>query len=82
MICPIGALKAKNVRALEIPWAVAHILAQLYAFPAPPDPALTTRERNIIIRTRHAAGISQAELARQFGISPQRVHQIVHGRRK
>jgi ribosome-binding protein aMBF1 (putative translation factor) len=49
---------------------------------SPPDPTLTTRERNIIIRARYAAGVSQAELARQFGISYQRIHQIVHGRRK
>jgi ribosome-binding protein aMBF1 (putative translation factor) len=61
---------------------VFHILARLNTNPSPPDPALSTRERNIIIRARHAAGVSQAELARQFGISYQRVHQIVHGKRK
>ncbi|MBN1680474.1 MAG: hypothetical protein JW966_09285 [Anaerolineae bacterium] len=43
---------------------------------------LTTRERNIIIRARYATGVSQAKLARQFGISYQRVHQVVHGKRK
>ncbi|MBN1680706.1 MAG: helix-turn-helix transcriptional regulator [Anaerolineae bacterium] len=34
------------------------------------------------MRARHAAGVSQAELARQFGISYQRIHQIIHRRRK
>lgn len=62
--------------------AVGRVLAQLHALASPPDPALTIRERNIIIRARHAAGVSQADLAREFGISYQRVHQIVHGRRK
>jgi DNA-directed RNA polymerase sigma subunit (sigma70/sigma32) len=62
--------------------AVAYILAKLNSLPVQPDPTLTTRERNIIIRARYAAGESQANLARQFGISYQRVHQIVHGRRK
>lgn len=33
-----------------------------------------------ISRARHAASVSQAELARQFGISYQRVHQIIHGK--
>ena len=32
-----------------------------------------------MIRTRHAAGELQAELARQFGISYQRVHQMCVG---
>jgi ribosome-binding protein aMBF1 (putative translation factor) len=57
---------------------VAYILEKLNSLPSPPDPALTTREPNIIIRARHAAGVSQADLARQFGISYQRVYQIVH----
>jgi ribosome-binding protein aMBF1 (putative translation factor) len=61
---------------------VSYILEKLNSQPSPPDPTLTTRERNIIIRARYAAGVSQAELARQFGISYQRVHQIVHGQRK
>ncbi|WP_119071632.1 helix-turn-helix domain-containing protein [Aggregatilinea lenta] len=33
-------------------------------------------------RARYAAGVSQAELARQFGISYQRVHQIVQRKRR
>jgi transposase-like protein len=35
------------------------------------------RSRNELIRLRYAAGESISELARAFGISPQRVHQIV-----
>ncbi len=35
-----------------------------------------------VIRARHTLGLSQAELARQFGASYQRVYQIVHGKRK
>jgi ribosome-binding protein aMBF1 (putative translation factor) len=61
---------------------VKYLLNKLNAIPSPPDPTLATRERNIIIRARHAAGVSQAELARQFGISYQRVHQIVNYKRK
>ncbi|MCZ7554589.1 MAG: hypothetical protein M5U05_18760 [Anaerolineales bacterium] len=40
------------------------------------------RERNVEIRARYAAGMSVPELARLFGISEQRVHQIVRGKRK
>jgi hypothetical protein len=81
--CPIGAVGAQNGPAWRsVHSAVSYILARLNSIPSPPDPTLNTRERNVIIRARHAAGVSQAELARQFGISYQRVHQIVHGRRK
>jgi ribosome-binding protein aMBF1 (putative translation factor) len=62
--------------------AVSYLLNKLNSLPSSPDLTLTTRERNIIIRARYAAGVSQAELARQFGISYQRVHQIVHGKRR
>lgn len=62
--------------------AVGRILAELHALTALPENTLTIRERNGIIRDRYAAGVSQVELARQFDISYQRVHQIVHGQRK
>ena len=67
---------------ISVEEAVLHILKQLNSQPSPPDLNLTIRERNIIIRARYAAGVSQARLARQFGISYQRVHQIVHRKRK
>ena len=54
----------------------------IYAHPSQPDPPRTIRARDAIIRARYAAGVSQAELARQFGISYQRVHQILRGRRQ
>jgi DNA-binding XRE family transcriptional regulator len=38
--------------------------------------------RNQLIRRRHAAGESQTTLAREFGISPQRVYQIIHHKNK
>jgi hypothetical protein len=37
----------------------------------------TERSRNEIIRLRHAAGEKLSDLAREYGLSPQRVHQIV-----
>jgi Mor family transcriptional regulator len=39
-------------------------------------------ERNAEIRTRHQQGESVATLADVFGISEQRVSQILHGQRK
>jgi hypothetical protein len=38
--------------------------------------------RNELIRMRHAAGEAISALAREFGISPQRVFQIVEFRNK
>jgi hypothetical protein len=82
-MCPIGAVGPQNVRVLSVVHsAVCRILKRLNSNLSPPDLSLTTHERNFTIRARYAAGVSQAELARQFGISYQRVHQIVHGRRR
>lgn len=56
------------------------VLKRLHALPQPPDPTLTAQERNRIIKARFDAGESQADLARAFGISYQRIHQIVRGK--
>ena len=81
--CPIGALEAQTAPRLEDGQDLVTVALQyLYHNPSPRNKSLTIAERDAMIRTRHAAGKSQAELARQFGISYQRVHQIVHGRRK
>ena len=43
---------------------------------------LSTRERNDIIRARYGEGTTISKLAEEFGISPQRVHQIVNFKNK
>jgi DNA-binding MarR family transcriptional regulator len=40
-------------------------------------PKLTTNQRDQTIRERYRRGERISDLAREFGISPQRVHQIV-----
>ncbi len=58
--------------------AVQGILAHLYS-----DFLLNTKSsRDELIRKRHAKGESLSELARAYGISPQRVYQIVHHKQK
>jgi helix-turn-helix resolvase-like protein len=42
------------------------------------DFRLDSKARDEIIHKRHAAGEGVADLAREFGISPQRVYQIVN----
>ena len=69
---PLGAMFVPS--ALED--AVQGILAILYS-----DFRLDTKSRDELIRKRHNAGESQSALAREFGVSPQRVHQIIHGSR-
>lgn len=39
---------------------------------------LTTEQRNWLIRQRFEAGEGLSDLARHYGISPQRVYQIIH----
>src|SRR5690606_4662177 len=83
MICPIGALGARTAPTLEDGRCLAcTALEIIYAHPSQPDALPTIQDRDALIRNRHAAGASQAELARQFGISYQRVHQILRRRRK
>jgi hypothetical protein len=77
-----GAVEAQTAPTLEdgtnlVPAALAFI----YNNPSLPENSLSTKERDAIIRERYAAGVSQAELARLFGISYQRVHQIVRARK-
>ena len=79
--CSIGDYAAQIGDPFEpISLAVARILQRLHAIPVPPDPRLTAQERNRIIKSRFDTGESQAALARIFGISYQRIHQIVRGK--
>jgi hypothetical protein len=41
-------------------------------------PRLTTQQRDQIIRDRYSRGEAISDLAREYGISPQRVFQIVN----
>ena len=82
-ICPIGDYGAQTVSGLNrVQLAVAHLLKLLYPTPPQPDKALTFARRNRAIRERYAAGESLSQLARAFGISSQRVQQIIKHRRK
>jgi Mor family transcriptional regulator len=59
----------------------------LYSNQTPPqspvsDATPTKQERNAEIRQRHAEGELVSDLAKEFGISVQRIHQILKGKRK
>lgn len=58
--------------------AIQHILKRLYVSSAQPDKPLTIAARNELIRSRYRAGETMQALAAAFGISFQRVHQIIH----
>lgn len=63
--------------------AVRRVIDQLYAgFPAPSQIPLSDRtkrktQRNNEIRALYVCGESIATLAKRFGVSEQRIHQIV-----
>ncbi len=88
------AFAAQESRPLEIGTATGidetedvsqAILAQLYAGQSPrvfAPPAQVRQIRNHMLQRRHAEGESLSDLAREFRISPQRVHQIVRGRKR
>lgn len=64
--------------------ATNRVLTHLYrGFSLPQAPVSSLkRERNAAIRAQYAAGTSVPDLARRYGISEQRVHQMLRGRRK
>ncbi|MCC6974765.1 MAG: hypothetical protein IT322_12245 [Anaerolineae bacterium] len=53
-------------------------MKRLYVASSQPDKPLTIAERNELIRSRYRAGETMQALATAFGISFQRVHQIIH----
>ncbi len=65
--------------------ATFHILEMLYDTPFPNTPQTDHRnkiERNAALIARYEAGETGANLAQDYGISEQRVNQIVRGLRK
>ncbi len=79
-------LKGFNLPAWFDIWlATFHIIEMLYNSPFPEMPQTYhtpgKAERNAEIIARHEAGETGASLARAFGISEQRVNQIIRGQR-
>gem|GEM_PF-3205077 len=77
---PIGSLLYTTLES-----STRHILTRLYAGFSIPDKPVTKKhiskaERNADIIARHQAGENLSEVAREYGISPQRAHQIVMGK--
>jgi hypothetical protein len=75
----------KPPACFDIWLATFHIVENLYDTPFPTEPQNDLQppqpERNEEIRQRHAEGELVRDLAQDFGISEQRVSQIVRGRR-
>ena len=59
-----------------VAYAIQLFLAIFYSDLDQPQ-RLTTKQRNEQLRKRFANGERISDLAREFGITPQRVHQIV-----
>ena len=62
--------------------AVRTIIARLYAGFSFPDKPVTRKqgrktERNAEIRARYEAGEGLSDIGREYGLSPQRIYQIV-----
>jgi hypothetical protein len=75
----------EDTACFDIWLATFHILEMLYDTPFPDTPQtdhITKTERNAAIIARYEAGETCAKLAQAYGISEQRVHQIVRGLRK
>jgi hypothetical protein len=65
--------------------AIFHILEMLYDTPFPDEPQtdhIEKTERNAEIIARYEVGEIGASLVQAYGISEQRVNQIVRGKRK
>lgn len=76
-LCPIGVYGAENAPYVEkVIKATAYILSLLNSNATPPDRVLI-ESRNRTIYERYQSGETQADLAREFGVSYQRIHQII-----
>jgi hypothetical protein len=86
MTCPIvphKGLRGGAFQHLQDAIVYGMVLLRIgQIFPTQPVTDHPPTKCNEEIRMRYASGVSQAELARQFGISYQRVHQIVNRRRQ
>jgi hypothetical protein len=76
-----------SIYNFEIDKAVGWILSILYRDTEQPgtplsDKTPTKAQRNDEIRSRFKAGETIAELSAAYGISKQRIHQIVYSKRK
>ena len=75
----------ETLSCFDIWLATFHIVEMLYDTPFPTEPqndlVPTQTERNTEIRTRYEHAEAVVDLAREYGISEQRISQIVHGRR-
>jgi len=77
-LCPYRVAEAQSGSTLvRLREAEQVVLWYLYA---PKLRQLTSAERNEQIRQRHGAGESYSELAKAFGLTSQRIGQIIHRR--
>ena len=78
------ALTAWGKFVIDVRTATNFFLKELYQFQTPPDQPQNDigekKQRNAEIRERYAKGETIPELARAYGISNARVHQIIRGR--
>jgi hypothetical protein len=75
----------KDTACFDLWLATFHILEMLYDTPFPTEPQTDRVEkpgRNAELVARYEAGETGAHLARVYGISEQRVNQIVRCKRK
>ena len=75
----------KDTACFDLWLATFHILEMLYDTPFPDEPQtdhVEKTERNAEIIALYEAGETGASLAQAYGISEQRVNQIVRGKRK
>jgi phosphoenolpyruvate synthase/pyruvate phosphate dikinase len=72
---------------VDVGWAVSRLIERLYIHNPRPIHPLSDKtkkqiERNETIKARYASGESIQRLAAEYGISEQRIHQILKDRRK
>ncbi len=75
----------RTAACFDVWLATFHILEMLYDTPFPDTPQsdhIEKTDRNAEIIVRYEAGETGASIAGSFGISEQRVSQIVHGQRE
>lgn len=73
---PNGAQGRKTILGRDL-FSAKKLLLFIHYYEWIANPPFTLKDRNTLIRTRHADGESISRLALEYGISNQRVHQII-----
>ncbi|MBK9745759.1 MAG: helix-turn-helix domain-containing protein [Chloroflexi bacterium] len=78
---PNGLSRHKSLQLSRIIKAAHRCLQTVYPHPCTYEMRFATKQRNELIAQKYQHGQGLSDIAREFGISPQRIYQIIHDKK-